>query len=91
MEFVLHFCIIPDACKKDLLPPPDWNPDTKRYEDCRFQVQLWNQACDMAKIKISERGYKLYDKLQDIVSRTVGEKIIIAVQVRDIFRPSKID
>ena len=82
-----------DACKKDRLPPPDWNPDVKRYEDWRFQVKLWNQACEIAKIKISERGYKLYDKLKDIVSRNVGEKITIAVQVGeiDIFSDSSVN
>ena len=73
-----------DACKKDRLPPPDWNPETKRYEDWHFQVQLWNRACDMAKLKKSECGYKLYDKLKDISQKNVGEKITLAVQVGEI-------
>ena len=93
MSFTLPFCEMADACKKDRLPPPDWNPDVKRYEDWRFQVQLWNQACDIAKMKMSERGYKLYDKLKDIVARNVGEKITIAVQdgEMDIFSESSVN
>ena len=73
-----------DACKKDRLPPPDWNPDSKTYHDWRFQVNLWNQACEMAKVKKAERGYKLYDRLKDITSKNVGEKVTIAVQVGEI-------
>ena len=73
-----------DACKKDRLPPPEWNPETKRYEDWRFQVQLWNRACEIAKLKVSERGYKLYDKLKDISQKNVGEKITLAVQVGEV-------
>ena len=75
----LPFCEMADACKKDRLPPPEWNPESKRYEDWRFQVNLWNQACDMAKIKKAERYYTLYDRLKDVTTKNVGEKITIAV------------
>ena len=73
-----------DACKKDRLPPPDWNPEFKSYEDWRFQVSLWNQACTLTKVKKAERGYRLYDRLKDITAKNVGEKITIAVQVGKI-------
>ena len=82
-----------DACKKDRLPPPEWNPESKSYEDWRFQVNLWNQACDMAKIKKAERGYKFYDRLKDVTAKNVGEKITIAVQVGEvnIFQDNAVD
>ena len=52
--------------KEVKLPPPIWNPEVKSYEDFRFQVGLWDKACDKANITKGERGYKLYDKLKDI-------------------------
>ena len=55
--------------------------EKKRYEDWRFQVELWEKACDMAEVKKAERGYRLYDKLKDIKCKGVGEKIITAVQI----------
>ena len=38
----------------------------------------------MAKVKRAERRYRLYDKLKDIQSKGVGEKIAIAVQIGEI-------
>ena len=40
--------------------------------------------CDIAKVKGAERGYRLYDKLKDIQSKGVGEKITKAVQIGEI-------
>lgn len=72
------------AEKYERLPPPIWDPELKTYEDWRFQVELWNKACDRAKVKPDERGYKLYDKLKDVKGKNVGEKISVAVQLGDI-------
>ena len=67
-----------DACKKDRLSPSEWNPETKRYED-------WSRACEIAKLKVSERWYKLYEKLKDkYQQKNGGEKITFDVQVGEI-------
>ena len=73
-----------DSRKEVKLPPPVWNPETKSYGDFRFQVTLWEKACEKSKVSKADRGYKLYDKLKDITCKSVGDKIVTAARVGDI-------
>ena len=66
------------------LPPPVWNPDNKSYGDFRFQVTLWDKACERANIAKGDRGYKLYDKLKDVKTKNVGDKITTAARAGDL-------
>ena len=70
--------------KHDRLPPPVWDPDTKSYDDWRFQVELWMKACIKAKLKGADCGYRLYDKLKDIRSKGVGDKVTVGVRTGEV-------
>ena len=70
--------------KHERLPPPAWDPDTKSYDDWRFQVELWMKACTKAKLKGADCGYRLYDKLKDIRSKGVGDKVTVGVRTGEV-------
>ena len=50
----------------------------------RFQVEFWEKARDIAKVKRAEKAYKLYNKLKEMQGKGVGEEITIAVQIGEI-------
>ena len=79
--------------KHDRLPPPTWDPEATSYEDWRFQVGIWKNACARAKLKGSECAYRLYDKLKDVKSQNVGDKVTVAAQIGefDVFEDDGVD
>ena len=70
--------------KHERLPPPTWDPDMKTYDDWRFQVELSVKACAKAKLKGADCGYRLYDKLKDVKSKGVGDKVTVGVRTGDV-------
>ena len=59
--------------KKDKMAPPTWRPSDVKYEDWRFDVELWIKALDFCKKEKEGRGHLLFEKLRDVKEKGVGE------------------
>ena len=70
--------------KEDKLSPPVWDSSHQNYNDWRFCVELWNNACNRAKIGKADRSYLLFAKLKDIKRDGLGAKLITAAQLGKI-------
>ena len=70
--------------REDKLKPPVWDSSHQNYNDWRFCVELWNQACDRAKIGKADKSYLLFAKLKDIKKDGLGAKLVTAAQLGKI-------
>ena len=67
--------------REDKLTPPVWDSGQQNCNDWRFCTELWNSACDRAKIPKADRSYLLFAKLKDIKRDGLGAKLVTAAQL----------
>ena len=72
------------AYREEKLTPPVWDSEHQNYNDWRFCVELWNNACERAKISKIDRSYLLFAKLKDVKKDGLGTKLVTAAQLGEI-------
>ena len=70
--------------REEKLKPPVWDSSHQNYNDWRFCVELWNNACDRAKIAKVDRSYLMFAKLKDVKKDGLGAKLVTAAQLGKI-------
>ena len=72
---------------EEKLRPQRWDPERENFNDWRFLVDMWMKACDRAKLPRADRGYALFQRLEDIKKDNVGNKLLTAAQlgIIDVF------
>ena len=69
------------AYREERLKPPVWDPEKQNYNEWKFLVQLWDQACTRAKLSKPDRSYNLFAKLKDVEKKGVGNMLVSAARV----------
>ena len=66
--------------REERLKPPVWDPEKQNYNEWKFLVELWDQACQRGKLSKSDRSYNLFAKLKDVETKGVGNMLVSAAR-----------
>ena len=70
--------------REEKLKPPVWDPDKQNFNEWKFLVELWDQACTRSKLSKPDRSYSLFAKLKDVDKKGVGSLLVSAAQLGTI-------
>ena len=70
--------------REDKLKPPVWDPEKQNFNEWKFLVELWDQACTRSKLSMPDRSYSLFAKLKDVDKKGVGSLLVSAAQLGTI-------
>ena len=70
--------------REEKLKPPVWDPEKQNFNEWKFLVQIWDQACTRSKLSKADRSYNLFAKLKDVEKKGVGSLLVSAAQLGTI-------